>query len=515
MSTINTNVNSMIAQRVLGQQNQQLNNTLQKLSTGLRINSGKDDPSGLIASENLRSQETAINAAIGNAERADSVINVAEGGLKEVSSQLRELQGLVSSSANESGLSEQEKEANQQEVDAILSSIDRIADTTNFQGQKLLNGSMDFQISNQSGAVDTLSINQANAGDDKLSVDASVTASAQKGGLYLSTGGSLDLSAAGASAAPEQSFDIEVAGNKGSKEFSFTSGTTTSAMADAINSFKDTLGVSATASGSGVRVNSTEFGSDQFVSVKVVDDGDIQGGDGIHTYSATDTNSIGSQVDTFANLEGGTATQDNGQDVQALVNGQKVDSSGRTLDINLDNLNAEVTLSDSSGSALDAQTTGSGKLFDAEGGAKFNIGADVSTNNRIQMSMGDVQSRDLGKTNVDGAIKSLSDLGSSGSLNVVDGDLSAAQDVVDKAVKEVSSLRGRLGSVQKNTLQPTMNSLNVAKENTASAESNIRDTDFANATAELSRSQVLSQSARNSLSIANSNPRSALSLLGG
>ncbi|MEX0884969.1 MAG: flagellin, partial [Phycisphaeraceae bacterium] len=79
MTQINTNVSSMIAQRVLGQQNQALNQSLERLSTGLRINRGADDPAGLIASENLRSEKVSIDAAIGNAERADQVVNVAEG----------------------------------------------------------------------------------------------------------------------------------------------------------------------------------------------------------------------------------------------------------------------------------------------------------------------------------------------------------------------------------------------------------------------------------------------------
>ena len=103
MSRINTNVQSLIAQRVLGQNNQGLNNTLERLSTGLRINRGKDDPAGLIASENLKSEITATTAAIGNAERADQVVNIAEGGLQEVSGLLNELQGLLTTSANTAG----------------------------------------------------------------------------------------------------------------------------------------------------------------------------------------------------------------------------------------------------------------------------------------------------------------------------------------------------------------------------------------------------------------------------
>ena len=146
MSRINTNVSSLIAQRTLGSQNMGLNKSLQRLSTGLAINRGADDPAGLIASENLRSEKAAINSAINNAERAEQVVNVAEGGLQEVSNLLVELQSLVSSTANEAGVSDEEKDANQLQIDSILQTIDRIANATEFQGEKLLNGNFDYQF---------------------------------------------------------------------------------------------------------------------------------------------------------------------------------------------------------------------------------------------------------------------------------------------------------------------------------------------------------------------------------
>ena len=111
MSSINTNIPSLIAQRTLANQNMSLNKSLERLSTGLRINRGADDPAGLIASENLRADQQAIKSAIGNAQRAEQVVNVAEGGLQEVNSLLTELQGLVGASANEAGLSQEEKQA--------------------------------------------------------------------------------------------------------------------------------------------------------------------------------------------------------------------------------------------------------------------------------------------------------------------------------------------------------------------------------------------------------------------
>ena len=147
-----SNVNSLIAQRFLNQQNTALNTSLERLSTGLAINRGSDNPAGLIASEKLRSNITKVDAAIGNAERADQIVNVAEGGLTEISTLLEELQALVSQAGSEAGLSTEEKEANQTQVDGILQTIDRISSTTSFAGVKLLNGNYDFQVS--AGSVD-------------------------------------------------------------------------------------------------------------------------------------------------------------------------------------------------------------------------------------------------------------------------------------------------------------------------------------------------------------------------
>src|SRR5882724_4653827 len=113
MARINTNVSSLIAQNALTKNNKALNTSLQRLSTGLRINSGADDPAGLIASQNLASEQTGITAAIDNATRASNVIGTAEGGLNEVSSLLTQLQGLVSQAASSGGLSADEISANQ------------------------------------------------------------------------------------------------------------------------------------------------------------------------------------------------------------------------------------------------------------------------------------------------------------------------------------------------------------------------------------------------------------------
>src|SRR5665213_1911440 len=168
MSVINTNVASLIAQRALGQNNTALQTSLQRLSTGLKINSGADDPAGLIASEALKSEQTGINTAIDNANRATNVVGTAEGGLSEVSNLLNQLGGPVNQSANTGALSSDEISANQLQVDSILNTVNRIANSTSFQGKNLLDGSLAYTLSNAgTSAFTAISVNSANLPGNK------------------------------------------------------------------------------------------------------------------------------------------------------------------------------------------------------------------------------------------------------------------------------------------------------------------------------------------------------------
>ena len=166
MTRINTNVPSLIAQNRLSRSNEDLQTSLTRLSTGLRINSGKDDPAGLIASESLRSDITGINKAISNTQRASQIIATADSALGEVSSLLNDIRGLVVEAANNGALSDDEIAANQLQIDSSLEAINRIAQTTTFQGRRLLDGSLDFITQGGDGfsTVGDLKIDQANLG---------------------------------------------------------------------------------------------------------------------------------------------------------------------------------------------------------------------------------------------------------------------------------------------------------------------------------------------------------------
>ncbi len=183
MTRINTNVSSLVAQNRLTKTNSELNTTLTRLSTGLRINTGKDDPAGLIASEALRSDITSINKAITNTQRAGQIIATADSALGQVSSLLNDIRGLVVEAANAGALSDDEIAANQLQVDSSLQAINRIAQTTTFQGRKLLDGSLDFNTTSGQNftKINDLRINQANLGTvGSVSLEVKVTAAATR-----------------------------------------------------------------------------------------------------------------------------------------------------------------------------------------------------------------------------------------------------------------------------------------------------------------------------------------------
>jgi len=510
MSRINTNPASLIAQRNLGINSKVLDTTLERLSTGLRINRGKDDPAGLIASENLRGEKSALTAAISNAERSDQLVNIAEGGLQELSNLLTDLKGLTTTTANNAGLSAEEKTANQLQIDSILQTVDRLADSTNFQGVKLLNGNFDFTTTSVSAGVTDYKINSAKlTKGQNIAVQALVTNSAQQGTVFLSTNGAVNLGG-GASGL----FTIEIAGSLGSRELSFASGTTQVQLAAAINTYKSVTGVSAavfnsTTVSAGLQLSSTDFGSDSFVSVKVVNAGNIQGG-GVGIYNAATTNTnLGNNATgvAFSSTTAANGVRDVGQNLAATINGVAATTKGRNAKINTDFLDVDLTFS----TAI-SQARGNVAAFTITGGgAEFQLASKVDIGGKVSIGIQNVSSRKLGSSSTG----YLSSLASGRANNVVDGDIAAGAKIIDESVRQVSALRGRLGAFQKNTVGATIRNLSVSLENSAAAESVIRDADFASETATLTRSQILSQAAQNSLGIANSRPQSALQLLRG
>lgn len=475
MSRINTNVASLTAQISLSRSQAGLNQTLQRLSTGLKINSGADNPAGLIASEGLKSQLAGISQGIDNSTRATNVIATAEGALQEVSSLLLNIKSLVVEAANSGAVSSDEIAANQLQIDSAVASITRIANTTNFNGLQLLNGNLDYLTSGvNTSVVKSLQISQANFGTNaSIPVQVNVLHSAKTAEVTF------------ASSAITNSVTLDVTGVTGVSELHFVSGTTVSAIAVAINRVSDATGVTAhlkTAGNltSGLVFDSVGYGTANYVSIKA------------RNGSFNVQDSSGSTVDRAV-----------GVDAVATINGALTVGNGLNLTLNSSSLSLNMTLD---------KTFGAGQTSFAitGGGAKFQIGSAVNSNEQINIGIGSIAASSLGNNDVG----FLSDLVTGGTASIISGAAEQASTIIDTVINEVATLRGRLGAFEKNTLDTNVNSLQVALENVTSSNSSIVDADFAAETSNLTRSQVLTQAGTSVLSTANSTPQSVLKLLG-
>ncbi len=483
MTRINTNVPALTAVNNLTANNQSLTRSLERLSSGLRINRGADDPAGLIASESLRSEIRGISTAISNSERAINVISTADAALGEVSSLLLELKELVVETANDAGLSNDEIEANQQQVDSLLVAIDRIANSTQFNGKRLLDGQLGYTVSGQDTSnLPRLQIFGARVPESSnLAVDVNVTQSAQTAQLTIGTGGTTGVDGTGALSAGN-GVTLEIRGNRGTTLLSFASGTTLSAIAAAVTNNATLTGVSAVGSAGGISFNSTEYGSDQFVSVRAI--------------SGTFGVNAGDQGDN----------EDRGRDAQVFINGQAASVNGLTASIRTSGLDLVAELSEAFGTAV-----GSDSFDVTGGGANFQIGPNVNAQGRVSVGIESISSANLGSV-TNGFLSALRTGGASDLVNPE--NLPQAERIVADAITQVSTLSGRLGGFQSNQIETNLNSLRVALENVTASESAIRDTDYSLEVSNLTRAQILQQSTTQSLGIANQLPQTVLSLLG-
>jgi len=474
MARINTNVASLIAQRGLAQSQNALNTSLERLSTGLRINSGADDPAGLIASEGLKSEISGINQGISNSQQASNVISTAEGALSEVSSLLLTIKGLVVESANSGALSPDEIAANQLQIDSAVQSITRISNTTTFAGLPLINGNLGYVTSGVDPTkIDALTVSQANFGSNPtVPVNVDVLTSARTAALEYTA------------SSVSKSVTLQVSGNLGTQTLTFTSGTSASAIAYAVNSISDSTGVTAnlTKAGSvasGITFGSTGFGSASFVSVTA------QTG----TFSTVDT-------------AGNAKTRAIGQDAVATINGALTTGTGLDLKVNTNSLDLELTLDKSIG-------IGQTSFAITGGGALFQLGPQVNSGQQVSIGIQSVAASQLGNSTVG----FLNDIATGGSATVVGGQSATAGQIVEQAISQVADLSGRLGAFVADTLDTNVDSLNVALENVTSSESQIADADFAAETANLTRAQILTQAGTSVLATANSTPQQVLNLL--
>jgi len=474
MSRINTNMASLIAVHDMRLSQDALSKSLQRLSSGLQINTASDNPSGLIISELLRAQIGSINQAIDNSERAGNMIATSEGALNEVNRLLQNIRALTVEAANEGALTAEEIEANQLQIDSAVDTIARIANTTQFGGIKLLDGSLGYDLSGVAAAAITdVNVTAAQfAGNSNIPIAVDVTTAATKAMLITGTG----ISAIGASAVV-----LEIAGNIGTEVFTFGASTAGSALVYAVNTAKDVTGVSANLSGGRLVFASTEYGSDQFVGIRRLEG------------AAFVTTTVGGATPVY---------RDEGSDASASINGTTAVAKGNTITVNTTAVDVTITLKAGVESSTSFTVTG--------GGAVFQLGPNVKDSERTNVGIQSMAPSQLGR----GDVGYLYQIVTGGSKSLVSGNAREASDIVDEAILDVASLRGRLGAFQLNTIETNISTLQVGLENVTAAESVIRDTDFAEETSALTRAEILVAAGTSVLATANAIPQGVLALLG-
>ncbi len=477
MARINTNISAVVAQRHLNTAYRTLDSTLQKLSSGLRINRGADDPAGLIVSERLRSEINGVGQAIRNSQRASNVIATAEGALNEVAALLNSIQALAIEAANTGAFSDAEIKANQLQVDSAIASITRIANSTTFAGRALIDGSLDYITSGVDNTnLSRVQINSVQFGSQSfIPVNLTVTSAAEAAMLIYPQ-----------SAAPAD-VNIEIRGNIGVATFPFEAGTAVSAMQAAINLLTAATGVTASASltpGVGLALISENVGSKQFVEVTALPGS---------TFVVEDIN-------------GNTVVRDTGLDVNANINGYKALGDGLNVILKTSTLDIELTttLAMIAGTSTSFAITGGGSLYQ--------LGAHVNPNEQVSLGIKSVAASRLGNFTL-GFLSQIV-TGEAYALDRTNGPAQASK-IVDEAIRQISEMRGRLGSFEKNTLDTNIAQLGITMENLMASESSIRDTDFAAETSRLTRAQILVSAGTSVLGLANQTPQTILSLLGG
>jgi len=481
---INHNIAAMNAWRNLGVSNSSLGGSLEKLSSGYRINRGADDPAGLLISEKLRSQIFSMDQAIRNASDAISMVQTAEGALTEMNNMLNSIRTLAVHAANTGANDTESIAADQTAVDKALESMQRIATTTKYAGKNLLDGSAGTEVVSNDTDIDVTAIGTVNAsGQQDIAVNTVATAATATAATAItgSAGGAGSVTMwyeDGGEVQTIKTYNVTLAAGQSVAEHLAT------AIA-LINADSATTGIIASddAGGTKLSLRTSEYGDN--ITLKYQFTGTISGG----------VNEAGS---------------DAGSDVAGTINGDLLSGSGLVLygSIGTEWAGSKFTLS-SAGNTV--ATVGNVSIQTGQLG--FSLTDNASASDIIYLSIDDVQINKIGDSTDVAGTNSLSDI-RGGNTFQLSADASSAISIIDQAITDVSNSRATLGAFQKFTLQTTINNLGVTKENLSASESRIRDVDMAAEMMEFTKNQILVQAGTAMLAQANQLPSTVLQLLG-
>ena len=419
-----TNTNTIALLNILNRNMAAQANTFKQLTTGKRINAGKDDPAGLIAFQNLNAELTAVNTSLTNNQRTNSILTVADAAVEEISSLLSEIETLVVASTSEANLTASEVAANQSQIDDALAAIDRIVNTTNFNGKKLLDGSFSIQTSNvaNNAYLNNMRIYSRSQSTSDTTLTVNRVASAQ---LATAT-----FALAAGTARTSGTTQVAIAGSLGTATLTFTSGLTQAQIVSTINAAKDQTGVSAIQNSADIALNSTTYGTSAFVSVEVLSGGIINSSYGSATSDGDTTNDIQS------------ISKQAGADANITINGQATGADGLNVVYSANGLSLGFTLDEDFGSGNTGATNSTIFTVKASGGATFQLGTTTST--RATIGIDSLAPYNLGGGNGSARLSELK----AGGAQALKTDAGGALTSVREAISEVASIRGRLGGFQ-------------------------------------------------------------------
>jgi len=463
---INLNSAALQSSRVLRSNDDMVTRSIERLSSGYKINRAADNPAGLAISEALRAQIGGLKQAISNTQDAVNMVKTAEGALTEVHSLLRSMRDLAVHALNTGAVDATQLAADQAQIRSAIEALNRIADTTAFGGRKLLDGTAGVQAQVTSGLTNGQFISGSTAtksGTYTITINTAATQRTVVGAnAYTAENGAIIIN------------NVSVA----------LTATDTAATAVAkINLVSGQTGVTASQSNNIITLTSVAYGSGAKIDI---------------SYSGGVTRD---------NFFGGAPTVTAGVDVVASFTGGSVNASnitgnGRTWTgpANSDLAGAVFYLNGAANSTLQVTVT--------QGSLQFQVGSEVGQTAAVNVTGTAANKLGVGATGLETSAQTVADI----DVTTTAGARDAVR-LIDQAIKQVSTVRGDLGAVQKNVFESAINSLSIAVENIMASESSIRDTDIAAEISEFTKAQILMNSSIAMLAQANQAPQALLQLL--
>lgn len=493
MTSINTNIGAISAQANMAKVNDDFNQAMTRLSSGLRINAAKDDAAGMAIAEKMTAQVMGINQAVRNATDGKNMLDTTESAHVEVSNMLQRMRELAVQSANDTNTGSDRGNITA-ESRQLVAEINRIAENTTFNGMKVMDGSFtgkQFQIGADLGQTVSISIDSAAATDIGAYKVKSEVSLAETGGVTASK-------------------ELIISGHAGNAEITTTADMSAKELAAEVNAKASSTGVQATAVTKAKLSGLSEVGK---ISFKV-------NGASIGTVAISNMGDLRSLRDAI-----NTKTTSTG------VSASLGDSSGEIILTDTTGKNIEITdyTAIDSGQANEADLTVTALETDGSLGATLDLKGDASVDTATvtgQITFTSTQTFSVNSSEIDGAA-STPEVGFFGGTanaasleSVADIDLSTAGSsaeaitVIDVALQKVSQARGALGAMS-NRLDSTISNLTNISGSVQAAKSQVMDADFAAESTQLARGQILSQAATAMLAQANSSKQGVLSLLRG